>query len=99
MRNHLCVSILMGLYMGCLYSEFYGTLTNKYFHKKKTNGFNLNLLAPIEDAISKYKNHSSLNAIKGNISKLDNPNFHFEYVTLNQALEKLEKLDPKKASR
>ena len=54
-------------------------LTNKTFHEKKTNGFNLNLLDSTEAAISKYKNHPSLNTIRGNMSKLDNPNFRFEY--------------------
>ena len=48
------------------------TITNKNF-PKKTNGFNLNLLDPVEAAILKHKNHLSLNAIRGKISKLDNP--------------------------
>ena len=62
----------------------------------KTNGFNLNLLDPIESAISKY-NHSSLNAIRSNTSKLDNRNFHLEYTSLDQTLKELEKLVPKKS--
>ena len=41
------------------------TLTNKNYHKKKTNDFNLNLLDPEEAPISKYKNHPSVHAIRG----------------------------------
>ena len=70
------------------------TLTNKNFHKRKTNGFNLNLLDPIEAAISKYKNHPTFNSIRGKMSKLDNPNFYFEYTSLDQTLKELKKLDP-----
>ena len=40
----------------------------------------------------------SLNAIGGNMSKLDNPNIHFEYTSLDQILKELEKLNPKKTS-
>ena len=32
------------------------------------------------------------------MSKLNNPNFHFEYTSLAQTLKKLEKADPKKSS-
>ena len=74
------------------------TVTNKNFPKEITNGFNLNLLDPVETAILKYKNHPSLNAIRGKISKLDNPNFYFEYTSFNQTLKELEKLHPKKTS-
>ena len=31
--------------------------------------------------------------------KLDNPNFHFEYTSLDQTIKELKKLDPKKASQ
>ena len=48
----------------------------------------------METAISKYKN--CLNALRGKMSKLDNPSFHFEYISLDQTLKELEKLDPKK---
>ena len=75
------------------------TVTNKNFPKEITNGFNLNFLDPVEAAILKYKNHPSLNAIRGKISKLDNPNFYLEYTSFNQTLKKLEKLDPKKTSQ
>ena len=51
----------------------------------------------MEAAILKYKNHPSLNAIRGKIPKIDNPNFDFEYRSLDQTLKELEKLDPKKA--
>ena len=71
-------------------------LANKISHKTKTSGFNLNLLDPIEAAFSKYKNHPSLNAVKGNLSKLDNSNCHFEYRSWDK---KPEKVNPKKASQ
>ena len=74
------------------------TVTNKNFSKEITNGFNLNLLDPVEAAILKDKNNPSLNAIRGKISKLDNPNFYFEYTSFNQTLKELEKLHPKKTS-
>lgn len=44
------------------------TLTKKTFLK---NDFNLDRLYPIQAAISKYKNQQSLNAIVGNMRKLD----------------------------
>ena len=66
-------------------------ITNKNFPKEVTNGFNLILLDPIEAAILKYKNHPSLNAIRGKISKLDNPNFYSEYTSFDQTLKELEK--------
>ena len=65
----------------------------------KINVFNLNLLDPVEAAILKQKNHLSLNAIRGKISKLDNPNFSFEYTSFDQTLKELEKLEPKKTSQ
>ena len=71
-------------------------LANKISHKTKTSGFNLNLLDPIEAAFSKYKNHPSLNAVKGNLSKLDNSNCLFEYRSLDKEPEKV---NPKKASQ
>ena len=37
--------------------------------------------------------------MRGNISKVDNANFHFEHTSLDQTLKELEKLDPKKASQ
>ena len=76
------------------------TVTNKSFPKEITNGFNLNLLDPVETAILKYKNHPSLNAIRGKISKLDNPSFYFEYAyCFDKTLKELEKVDPKKTSQ
>ena len=47
----------------------------------------------------KYKNHKSLNAIRGKILKLDNLNFYFEYTSFDQTLKELEKLDPEKTSQ
>ena len=53
----------------------------------------------MEAAILKYRNHLSLHAIRGKISKLDNPNFYFKYTYFDQTLKELEKLDPKKTSQ
>ena len=68
-------------------------------NQETTNCFNLNILDPVEAAILKDKNHPSLNAIRGKISKLDNQNFYFEYTSFDQTLQELEKPDPKKASQ
>ena len=56
------------------------TLTKKTFLK---NGFNLDRLYPIQAAISKYKNQQSLNAIVGNMRKLDHWNSHLKYTSLD----------------
>ena len=45
------------------------TQANKKFPKKKANGFKLNMLDPIEAAVSKCKDHLNLNTIRGNMSK------------------------------
>ena len=44
-------------------------------------------------------NHSTLIAIRGKISKLDNPNSSFKYTSFDQKLKELEKLDRKKTSQ
>ena len=75
------------------------TVTNKNYPKDIANSVNLNLLDPAEAAILKFKNHPSLNAIRDKISKLDNPNFYFEYTSFDQTLKEIEKLDPKKTSQ
>ena len=75
------------------------TVTNKNYRKEITNSVNLNLSDPVEAAILKFKSHLSLNAIRDKISKLDNPNFYFEYTSFDQPLKELEKLDPKKTSQ
>ena len=74
-------------------------LSNKSLPKKKTNGFNLDFLDPVEAPISKCKNHQTLNSIKGKILKLGNPNFDFEYTSLDQTSKELEKVAPLKASQ
>ena len=75
------------------------TVTNKNYPKEIANSVNLNLLDPLEAAILKFKNHPSLNAIRGEISKLGNSNFYFECTPFDQTLKELEKLDPKKTSQ
>ena len=75
------------------------TVTNKKYPKEIANSVNLNLLDPLEAAILKFKNYPSLNAIRGKISNLDNPNFYFEYTSFDQTLKELEKLDSKKTSQ
>ena len=37
--------------------------------------------------------------LRGKTSKLDNPNFSFQYTFFHQTLKELEKLDPKVTSR
>ena len=59
------------------------TLTNKNFPKKKANGFNLNLLDPIEAAISKFTNDPSLDAIRSKKSKLDNRHFRQDILNIH----------------
>ena len=54
------------------------TLTDKTLREKKKR-FNLNLLDPLETGILKYKNHSIIDTIRGNILKLNNLVFSFEY--------------------
>ena len=66
------------------------------FYSPILNRVNLNLLVPVEASILEYKNHPNLNVIRCKISKLDNPNFYFEYTYFDQTLKELEKLDPKK---
>ena len=75
------------------------TVTSKNYPKEIANSVNLNLLDPVEAAILKFKNHPSLNAIRGKISNLDNPKFYLEYISFDQTLKELEKLDPKKTSQ
>ena len=75
------------------------TVTNKNYPMEIANNVNLNLLDPVQAAILKFKKHPSLNAIRDKISKLDNPNFYFEYTAFDQTLKELEKLDPKKESQ
>ena len=72
---------------------------SKHFPKENTDGFNLKLLDPVKAEILKYKNHPNLSAIRGKISKLDNPNFSFQYTFFDQTLKELEKLDPKVTSQ
>ena len=74
-------------------------VTNKNYPKEIANNVNLNLLDPVEAAIIKFKNHPSLNTIRGKISKLGDPKFYFEYTSFDQTLKELEKLDPKKTSQ
>ena len=54
---------------------------------------------PVEAAIFKHKNHLSLNAIRGKISKLNNPNVYFEYTYFDQTLKELESQHPKETSQ
>ena len=51
------------------------TLTKNDFHKNEAKICKLDLLDPIEAAVSKYMNHSSLNATVGNMPKLENSIF------------------------
>ena len=60
------------------------TVTNKNYPKEIANSVNLNLLDRVEAVILKFKNHPSLNAIRGKISKLDYQIFYFEYTSFDQ---------------
>ena len=53
------------------------------------------MLGPIEAAVSKCKNHPSINAIRGNMSNIDSLNFDFEYAPIDQTLKEHRKLDKK----
>ena len=53
------------------------------------------MLGPIEAAVSKCKNHPSINAIRGNMSNIDCLNFDFEYAPIDQTLKEHRKLDKK----
>ena len=66
--DYQVVADILNNYVKHINNNLY-TQANKKFPKKKTNGFKLNMLDPIEAAVSKCKDHLNLNTIRGNMSK------------------------------
>ena len=68
---------MLGIWVTLPRAKFYMTFPRYNFEKLIRNL--LNLLDPIEAAVPIHKNHSSLCAIRGNMSELENQDLHFEY--------------------
>ena len=54
---------------------------------------------PVKLALEKYKDHPSLTSITNKVTSMDNPKFGFRFVPLNETLDGVNKLNPKKASQ
>ena len=54
---------------------------------------------PVILALEKYKDHPSITSIKSKMTSMDNPKFSFRFVSLNEALTGINKLNCKKASQ
>ena len=50
-------------------------------------------------SLDKYKEHSRITSIKNKMSDMDNPKFSFRLVSLNETLDGVNKLNPKRASQ
>ena len=50
-------------------------------------------------ASEKYKDHPSIISIKNKMTRMDNPKFSFSFVSLNEILNGVDKLNRKKASQ
>ena len=50
-------------------------------------------------ALEKYKDHPSITSIKSKMTSIDNPKFGFRFVSLNEALTGINKLNRKKTSQ
>ena len=50
-------------------------------------------------AITKYKNHTSIKAIKNRMVELNNSTFSFDFIFLKEILAGIDKLCDKKASQ
>ena len=50
-------------------------------------------------ALENYKDHPSIASIKNKMASRDNPKFSFRFVSLNETLDGINKLNPKKASQ
>ena len=50
-------------------------------------------------ALEKYKDHPSITSIKNKMTSMDNPEFSFRFVSLNETLTAVNKLNRKKASQ
>ena len=54
---------------------------------------------PVKLALEKYKDHPSLTSITNKMTSMDNPKIGFRFVPLNETLDGVNKLNPKKASQ
>ena len=54
---------------------------------------------PVILALEKYKDHPSITSIKNKMTSMDNPKFSFRFVSLNETLNGVNKLNHKKASQ
>ena len=50
-------------------------------------------------ALKKYKDHPSITSIKNKLTNMDNPKFSFRFVSFNETLKEVNKLNHKKASQ
>ena len=50
-------------------------------------------------SLDKYKEHSRITSIKNKMKDMDNPKFSFRLVSLNETLDGVNKLNPKRASQ
>ena len=51
---------------------------------------------PVKLALEKYKDHLSITSIKNKMTSMDNTKFSFRFVSLNETLDEVNKLNPKK---
>ena len=52
---------------------------------------------PVKLELKKYKYHPSITFIKNKMTSVDNPKFSFGFVSLNETLDGVNKLNPKTA--
>ena len=52
---------------------------------------------PVILALEKYKDHPNITSIKNKMTSMDNPKFSFRFISLNETLDGVNKLNPKKA--
>ena len=54
---------------------------------------------PVKVALDKYEDHSSITPIKNKMASMDNQRFSFRFVSPNETLDGVNKLNTKKASQ
>ena len=52
---------------------------------------------PVALALEKYKDHPNITSTKNKMTSMDNPKFSFRFISLNETLDGVNKLNPKKA--
>ena len=67
--------------------------------EKESATFTEDNLGEVEIALSKYKNHPSINAITKRIKNLSNFTFSFKFISHDDVVKELNKLKSKKASQ